>query len=303
MSKHTRKIGFFGLDACGKTSFLQTLDQNTSLMTYSLIVRPPKPTTGIERRTFEVLGETVVIWDYGGQDLYRQRYIASKTDLRGLSFAFFMLDIQDPERFDLAAKYFEELLAVSETLEEDETKIAVCLHKTDPDLLGTSTLQDNISKASMLFTDIFPESTPFFLTSIYDEASLRRCFSFGMQKSRLDRERIENGLEYILRKTGGLVAILFDPHPLVIGSATLDNEHYEALEDLGIILTVGWSGTSSNPNMIANAHNGKVLFLRTRMAGHPAFLLTYSPRLPGDSYEGWLAACEDGLERMEIEPE
>jgi hypothetical protein len=55
--------------------------------------------------------------------------------------------------------------------------------------------------------------------------------------------------------------------------------------------------------MIANAHNGKVLFLRTRMAGHPAFLLTYMARLPVDSIEGWLAACEDGLERMKIELE
>lgn len=301
MSRYTRKIGFFGLDASGKTSFLKALDQDCNLMTYSYIASL-KPTKGIERKSFDVLGEDVVVWDYGGQDRYRKRYFASETDLKGLSFAFFLLDIQDKERFEVAISYFKEILEIADL---DETRIAVCLHKADPYLLPVESMQDNLSHATMLLRNTFPEATSFFQTSIYDESSLRRAFSFGIQKSRQDRKKIEKSLEEILRKTGGLIALLFNSQPLILGSVTLDSEHLETVEKLGLVLAVGWAATSATnselKNMVADVQDGKVLFLGFQMHDQPAFLLTYSPRLPEDSFEGWLTACDDELIKLGIQ--
>ncbi|MFX0115155.1 MAG: ADP-ribosylation factor-like protein [Candidatus Hodarchaeota archaeon] len=299
MSKKSCKIGVFGLDESGKTSFLRTLDRK-----YSFIVNP-KPTKGIERSSLEILSETVVIWDYGGQETYRQRYLTSDTDLKDLAFAFFLVDIQDSGRFDIAAAFFEDILEKADDLEE--SRIAVCLHKADPDLFGTSELQGNISQGSAIFGDVFPDATPFFLTSIYLESSLRRSFSFGLQKTRHDRGRIGEGLEKILRKTGGLAAALLNPQPLVIGSAALHPEYLEGCEELGFTLANGWNRAVRNLSklkyQVAKVEDGEILFLPAQMGDQQVFLLTYAPRLPENSIMGWLAACADELNQLGIQIE
>jgi hypothetical protein len=246
-----------------------------------------------------------MVWDYGGQEAYRKRYLASETDLKGVSFAFFLIDAQDPERFDLATAYFEKILKRAEDLEE--SKMVICLHKSDPDILGSPELQENMTRISSVLSDIFPDGTSFLPTSIYMETNLRRAFSFGLQRSHMEDKKISGCLEKVLRKTGGLSVVLVSSQPLIIGSRALDTEYLETCEELGLILADGWNRAaptlSELKTLIVDAHEGKVLFLPVQMSGQSAYILTYSPRLPEDSFEGWLAVCNDELMKLGIQLE
>ncbi len=291
MEAQSTKLGFFGLDNSGKTSYLKTLKRDFTF------IANPKPTKGIERTSIS----QSVIWDYGGQEAYRQRYLASETDLEDLNFAFYLVDVQDSNRFQDSANYLNNLLQANEKIGNE---LAICLHKADPDITGTA-LQDNISMATEIFSSIVPEATPFFLTSIFFESSLRRTFSFGLQRSQVAHEKIQKSLEKILRKTGGLSAVLINPEPLLVGSAALDSEFLEVCEELGLTMTEAWERAapilSEIKHVITTQTSGKTLFLPIKMEGQKLFLLTYAPQLPGASFDGWLDACKDELKDLGIE--
>ena len=52
------------------------------------------PTKNIERTT--LVEKNVVVWDFGGQETYRNEYLADpESYLSSISYAFYVVDVQD----------------------------------------------------------------------------------------------------------------------------------------------------------------------------------------------------------------
>jgi len=126
LSKESKKkILFLGLDNAGKTSIYNLIK---SKMVDPISI---KPTRGIERDDMEILGQTLSIHDLGGQRKYRINYLKKDAFIFNETDALvYVVDLQDPNRYDLALEYFQASLEILAELELNP-KIFVCLHKFD----------------------------------------------------------------------------------------------------------------------------------------------------------------------------
>ncbi|MFX0095201.1 MAG: ADP-ribosylation factor-like protein [Candidatus Hodarchaeota archaeon] len=225
-----RKIGFLGLDAAGKTSFLSVLGK-----TYSSMI-DPKPTKGIERSTSDVIGQTIDLWDFGGQEQYRDRYLRSEKDLKGFDLVFYLVDIQDKNRFNESGEYLTNLLEKMDDF--DQNNLVVCFHKNDPDLKRK--LEPQLKTAWEKMEDIAIDAYAFLPTSIFDEQSITRAFSMGLRKIATKKEIIEQELLNLCREIETKGVVVLNSNGLVMGSYVFNEDLTGKIENLGISLSNLW---------------------------------------------------------------
>ncbi|MHA1148268.1 MAG: ADP-ribosylation factor-like protein [Promethearchaeota archaeon] len=133
ISKQPNKVIIFGLDKAGKTSIVQCLQRKTKISNFT----SPIPTRDFEISVFldPTTKQEFAVWDFGGQEQYRNDHLDKLLSdyIYGATKLIYVIDIQDPERFDLALKYFEQII---KRLEENESKIkmSIFLHKYDDDI-------------------------------------------------------------------------------------------------------------------------------------------------------------------------
>lgn len=127
-----KKILFVGLDNGGKTSIVQSLMGIKNLPLFSDM----KPTKRENKVQIKVLDSDFSIWDLGGQESYREEYLRDFNKfIFGCSKLIYVFDIQDTKRYELALKYFENIIdLVLECKTTNNIEISVFLHKFDPDL-------------------------------------------------------------------------------------------------------------------------------------------------------------------------
>ena len=166
-NEETKKILIMGLDNSGKTSILLSLQRNTNLLSYFTL----KPTKGINIVNIEDHGSKFSIWDFGGQEQYRNGYIQRLDEyLRETGKIIYVIDIQDSDRYDKALEY---LKIIVDGLQKtgDKISFSVFLHKMDPELEGLERYSDKaISKTLLVKVDaIMPPDFAYdlFKTSIY----------------------------------------------------------------------------------------------------------------------------------------
>lgn len=125
-----KKILVMGLDNSGKTSIILSLQGNRNLLSfYSL-----KPTPGLKVRNAVSLEEEYFLWDFGGQEQYRAEYLQEFGRYKeNLDQVIFVIDVQDPARYDVALAYFSDILARLGDAAE-AVKMCAFLHKYDPNL-------------------------------------------------------------------------------------------------------------------------------------------------------------------------
>jgi small GTP-binding protein len=162
-----KKILIMGLDNSGKTSILLSLQRNTNLLSYFTL----KPTRGINIVSIEDHGSKFSIWDFGGQEQYRNGYTQQLEEyLRETSKIIYVIDIQDIDRYDKALEY---LKIIVDGLKKTGEKISfsIFLHKMDPELEGLEKFSDKtISRTLLVKMDaIIPPDFAYdlFKTSIY----------------------------------------------------------------------------------------------------------------------------------------
>ncbi len=212
------KIVFVGLDAAGKTSILRALEG-----TYSGLDQI-KPTLGTERSDFEIMGFQIKNWDLGGQERYRKEHLQGYKDvLLATDFLIFVLDIQNDKRFEEAEIYFDDVILALKRL-KIKCPVLLCLHKADPDVIESSSLQKNLKVAANLFNAAAKKQDlkiKTYNTSIYDRKSLLEMFSYSIseliQLTLLNRVLDEFRQES--DKYGVLGSVLFDQHLFVVGSS------------------------------------------------------------------------------------
>ena len=121
------KILIMGLDNSGKSSILLSLTKTTNLLSYFSL----KPTKGINIVKIEDQNTSFHIWDFGGQEQYRQQYLLDFGKYSEVvDKIIFVIDVQDIHRYDAALKYLEDILHL--VIDKTELQLSIFLHKFDP---------------------------------------------------------------------------------------------------------------------------------------------------------------------------
>lgn len=164
-----QKIIILGLDNSGKTCILVSLKEDTNLLSYFSL----KPTKGVHIERFDCDEVNMAIWDFGGQNKYREDYLREFSKyLDGVDKAIYVIDVQDRERYELALDYLKEIIEkiIAEKLKVD---FSVFLHKYDPNLKKQEEFKDidEIVKKELIekIRALFPSdyNHKIFRTSIY----------------------------------------------------------------------------------------------------------------------------------------
>ena len=124
------KIAFMGMQNAGKTSLVNYLFGETVDDQY----QETSPTVSVAQQVNNMEGNRVVIWDFGGQESFRNEYLDKPEDfLNDIEVLLFVIDSQDDSLYAGALEYFDSLLAILNNLQIN-TSIMIDFHKFDPDV-------------------------------------------------------------------------------------------------------------------------------------------------------------------------
>ncbi|MFX0133249.1 MAG: ADP-ribosylation factor-like protein [Candidatus Hodarchaeota archaeon] len=166
------KISLVGISGCGKTSiYATTFASKSPEETKSF-----RPTVMYEVRSHPYLGLNVSFFDFGGQDQFRADYLAKPEIFKETDVLIPIIDLHDPDKFDIAADYFQKLKKTFDNL-NIKPKILIFYHKYDAEGYQKELLETNLQKAKEIFPKIFKEWNPEErMTSIYDQEKLSIVF-------------------------------------------------------------------------------------------------------------------------------
>ncbi|MFX0038067.1 MAG: ADP-ribosylation factor-like protein [Promethearchaeota archaeon] len=227
------KIVISGLDNAGKTSILTALDKKYD---FAKDIVQLKPTIRVEYHKMNFLRNNCVFWDMGGQETYREIYINYQdvyfdaTDL-----LIFVIDIQDPERFEDSIGYLNAILMFFSESEMD-VPVIITFHKYDPELKTDKKILENIEKLRERILNEYPDFNILFQqSSIYDIISIVQLVSYGL--SVFDKKFFEltELLEYYLKMFNSQALIVFDRNGIIISEFYNDIEpevYIELLESI-----------------------------------------------------------------------
>lgn len=168
------KVVIMGLENAGKTTIVDVLTQKIQ----KTPLTPPDmhATKNIERRI--ISEKNIVVWDFGGQELYRNEYLANpKSYLRSISFGYYVVDVQDYYRLFNSVMYF---MVVFPTIVKNspDVEIIILFHKMDP------TFDPNNKNLKKKFLDMIEsfiqepkKPIKIYDTSIFDINSIRNAFN------------------------------------------------------------------------------------------------------------------------------
>ncbi len=196
------KLAIFGIQNAGKTSILKVLSREFDMLANL------KPTIKVERTFLDLLGKNILVWDYGGQEKYREQYLSQpERFFNGISIVFYVLDIQDPDLLGSNIMYFDGLYKRVQKYSPD-AKFVLLFHKLDPNLeLPQNAIQLQkkfIDAISYHFREDNKEYTTY-RTSIYNPISLVKAFS----QSLIDKEEITKNVSQILKSFCKTYDLLF----------------------------------------------------------------------------------------------
>lgn len=166
------KISLVGLSGCGKTSIYMT----TFAGKRPEQTKGAAPTIMYEIRRHPFLGLEVSIFDFGGQEQYRESYMNDPKVFSGTDVLIPVIDLHDPDGYEEATKYFTNII---DLFKKNNIKpvVHIFFHKYDLQDYMKELLDTNLEKAKNMFIDLFSEWNPeFHVTSIYEQERLAEIF-------------------------------------------------------------------------------------------------------------------------------
>jgi small GTP-binding protein len=173
-----QKVLVAGLDNAGKTATLSKfggrLGISDTIATH--------PTRGVVRMKFGTSNLNLFIWDLGGQEEYRERYLSNPEQyFVQLDLLLYVIDVQNPERFDESLEYLSSILNSIIMLEE-KPYILIFIHKFDPDIKGDPKIQLNVELLKDNLNELINSKEynfdiEIYLTSIYSMISREPQFA------------------------------------------------------------------------------------------------------------------------------
>ncbi len=107
-----KKIIILGLANSGKTSIALSMKNVTDLISFTSL----QPTRGIEISEFEKESIEFLIWDFGGQEKYREQYKENLNKyISKTSEIIYVIDIQDENLFFISVVFLREILNILKT--------------------------------------------------------------------------------------------------------------------------------------------------------------------------------------------
>ncbi len=178
VEKIEQKVIVVGLDNAGKTAILSKFGGSLGIGDLAAL----KPTKGIERKKIETSALDLIVWDFGGQDEYREKYM--KTPERyflEIDLLIYVIDVQDQDRFEESIEYFTNIIDILETLEENP-HVLIFIHKFDPAVKNDPAIQLNVEFIKDKLKALFEKKKldidyEIYLTSIYSLISNEPQFS------------------------------------------------------------------------------------------------------------------------------
>ncbi len=171
----SKKVILIGLDNAGKTTIISSMKKAQGPEVFDL-----KPTKGVNIEEFKTVdtegfstGEvSVIVWDFGGQDIYREEYLHDPEKyFSDIDKAIYVIDIQGKNRFKISLEYLRTILKyIRKYNKKENIDFWVFLHKFDPILVNdveyqsrSKSLKEEVKK---LFAP-YPYPLKIYETSIY----------------------------------------------------------------------------------------------------------------------------------------
>jgi len=216
------KVIISGLDNAGKTSILTALDKKYD---FQKDIVQLKPTIRVEYHKMNFLRNNTIFWDMGGQNQYRDIYINYQdvyfdaTDL-----LIYVIDIQDPERFENSLEYLDAILTFF-TESKMDVPLIITFHKYDPDLRGNKEILQNIDELRTRILDNYSNFKILFQqTSIYDIISIVQLVSYGLSVFDDKFFELSELLENYIDVFKSQALLVFDRNGIII------SEYYSDIE-------------------------------------------------------------------------
>jgi small GTP-binding protein len=227
------KIIVSGLDNAGKTSILTALDKKYD---FERDIVQLKPTIRVEYHKMNFLKNNTIFWDMGGQETYREIYVNfQEVYFDATDLLIYVIDIQDPDRFDNSLEYLNAILTFFRESEMD-VPIIITFHKFDPELKADEKILANIEKLREKILNEYPNFNILFQqSSIYDIISIVQLVSYGL--SVFDKKFFELSelLECYIDVLKNQALIVFDRNGIIIAEYYSDIEagvYVELLESI-----------------------------------------------------------------------
>ncbi|MHA1851910.1 MAG: ADP-ribosylation factor-like protein [Candidatus Heimdallarchaeaceae archaeon] len=169
------RIVFSGLSFAGKTSIIHTLKH---------LPNKPAPTLGAKKTIYQIASHQIVISDMGGQKTFRDSYLVNPEQyFANTQVLFYVIDVQDLEKFDESVAFLERVLAIYRYLKETP-KIGILLHKFDQDKAFKlkHIVPPYEKKIDLLFEKYWEFDHKKFYTSIFNPPSLFVAISSVLSK-------------------------------------------------------------------------------------------------------------------------
>ncbi|MHA1732129.1 MAG: ADP-ribosylation factor-like protein [Promethearchaeota archaeon] len=209
------KIVIAGLDNAGKTSLVIAMTKKFGI---EEDLKDLKPTVRVARDQFTFLSQEIYRWDFGGQEKYREEYLAKRDRyFSGIDMLIFVVDIQDRDRFSEALEYFTDIL---EYLKQNRVTIpvSVFLHKYDPNLRENPETEKNIFSLKDLFNRARKGyQIDYYETSVNDLHSLIKGFSQSFTRLFRKTELVSAYFSEVASLIDPYTIMLFDESGLTVG--------------------------------------------------------------------------------------
>jgi hypothetical protein len=223
--KSETKVICVGLDNAGKTAILTGLGGKLGISELGKL----KPTKRIERKRISTSSLDLYLWDFGGQEEYRKDYLAKpEAYFVGTDLLIYVLDMQDPERYNESFEYLIEILEVIRLLGEN-VYILAFMHKADPDILSDPDFQldtEYVADKLNYHLSNYNFEYDIYSTSIYNFFTSEPKFSKFIKETLSDKESLNNPL---IRKVEGMGDILDSILNAVVTLANSTNEQIASL--------------------------------------------------------------------------
>ncbi|MBD3230417.1 MAG: hypothetical protein GF329_19715 [Candidatus Lokiarchaeota archaeon] len=265
------KIIFSGIDNAGKTSIIYTIKNQYQFLSGL------KPTKGIRRRKYNLLGIDFILWDLGGQLKHRENYFDKKDFIfTNVDLLIYVIDIQDEERYDEAENYYHRIIDAIKSYNESP-EIIILFHKMDPELKFEPKLRMFVEDLKKRFKSNGFEIT-FFETSIFQRWSLINAFSYGLRK--LFEKGSGNIVEYLkewskILETKSL--ILINNEDIIIGEIFKDDSSYkEVNENMNNIVNIAKGSLETGESTIIKTANSLFCIDPIHIGDHDLLLVNYT---------------------------
>ncbi|MFX0088155.1 MAG: ADP-ribosylation factor-like protein, partial [Candidatus Hodarchaeota archaeon] len=176
-----------------------------------------KPTIRVEYHKMNFLASLVNFWDMGGQEIYREIYQKNQdVYFDGTDLLIYVIDIQDPKRFENSLEYMNSILQFFQD-NEMNVPIIVTFHKYDPDLRNDGAILTNIEKLRETISNKYSAFKILFQrSSIYDIISVIQLVSYGLSVFDEKFFELSELLENYLEQFNSQALIVFDRNGIII---------------------------------------------------------------------------------------